>query len=289
MGEPENEEVADALERVGELLEMQGQNPFRVRSYRRAAHTVRDADRSVAEIYRQQGQEGLQELPGIGSGLSGAIGELVETGELGLLRRLESQVSPVQVLQHVPGIGEELAERLHEELGVDTLADLELAAHDGRLEQVEGIGERRAQGVRDALAGMLSRGARRRSRGGPEEAEKAADPPVELVLELDEEYRRKAERDELRRIAPRRFNPEGEAWLPIMNVERGGWDFTVLFSNTARAHELGKTQDWVVFYYSRDGAEDQCTVVTAGSGPLEGRRVVRGREAECRRYYREHD
>lgn len=106
-----------------------------------------------------------------------------------------------------------------------------------------------------------------------------------LLLDVDREYRRKAEAGELRRIAPRRFNPEDEQWLPVMEGERDGWEMRPLFSNTRRAHELGKTRDWVVIYYDRDGEHGQCTVVTATSGPLEGERVVRGREAECREYY----
>jgi len=58
-----------------------------------------------------------------------------------------------------------------------------------------------------------------------------------------------------------------------------------LFSNTARAHELGMTHDWVVVYYERDGHENQCTVVTERRGDLGGQRVVRGREDDCRRHY----
>jgi hypothetical protein len=61
---------------------------------------------------------------------------------------------------------------------------------------------------------------------------------------------------------------------------------TALFSNTALAHELGRTHDWVVIYFGRDGGpEHQRTVVTETRGPLEGRRVVRGREGECREHY----
>jgi hypothetical protein len=56
---------------------------------------------------------------------------------------------------------------------------------------------------------------------------------------------------------------------------------TALFSNTARAHALGRTHDWVVLFYERNGDEGQCTVVTETRGPLAGRRVVRGRESEC--------
>jgi hypothetical protein len=88
-------------------------------------------------------------------------------------------------------------------------------------------------------------------------------------------------------IAPKRFNPEGEAWLPIMHSDCGEWQFTALFSNTARAHDLGKTHDWVVVYYETDGEEGQATVVTETRGVLRNKRVVRGREAECRRYYEE--
>ena len=106
------------------------------------------------------------------------------------------------------------------------------------------------------------------------------------MLDVDAEYRREAAAGRLRKIAPRRFNPSGEAWLPVLHARRGIWDFTVLFSNTARAHDLGRVRDWVVIYYHTDNEpEGQCTVVTETRGPIEGQRVVRGREAECRAYY----
>jgi hypothetical protein len=74
------------------------------------------------------------------------------------------------------------------------------------------------------------------------------------------------------------------SWLPILHTQRGDWHFTALFSNTARAHDLDKTSDWVVLYFHTDhGPEAQRTVVTETSGSLSGRRVVRGREAECAR------
>ena len=105
------------------------------------------------------------------------------------------------------------------------------------------------------------------------------------LLEIDEAYRRRVEQGRLKKIAPKRFNPQGEAWLPIMRTRRQGWDFTVLFSNTALAHQRGKTHDWVVIYYEKDDRQQQCTVVTAERGKPAGRRVVRGRERECRQCY----
>jgi hypothetical protein len=106
-------------------------------------------------------------------------------------------------------------------------------------------------------------------------------PGVELLLEIDREYREKAATGKLPLITPRRFNPAGKAWLPVLHAQRGEWHFTALFSNTARAHELGRTQDWVVIYfYDGDHREGQCTVVTETHGMRAGSRVVRGREQE---------
>jgi len=288
---PSNEEVAEVLDRVADLLEAQDANPWRVRAYRGAATTVRDLERPVAETLAREGREALERLPGIGRSIAAVAAEYATTLRCGLLERLEGQVAPEDLFTTVPGLGEELAARIHRELGVETLEELELAAHDGRLEQVPGIGPRRARGVRDALAGVLSRSARRRARhrrwletrghAPSSEAESPEDrPSVELLLEVDAEYRRRAEVGELRTIAPRRFNPEGRSWLPVWHTEKEGWQLTALYSNTARAHDLGATRDWVVIYWERDGHEDQCTVVTARRGPWAGRRVVRGREHE---------
>ena len=70
-----------------------------------------------------------------------------------------------------------------------------------------------------------------------------------------------------------------------MHARRGERRYTVLFSNTAHAHEAGAIGDWVVLYREDKGASGQWTVVTDQRGPLHGRRIVRGREAECLAYY----
>jgi hypothetical protein len=112
------------------------------------------------------------------------------------------------------------------------------------------------------------------------------EPSVAVLLDVDQEYRSKAAADALPRIAPRRFNPQHVAWLPMLHTRRGRWRISALYSNTALAHELGRTHDWVVLYFHADGGpEAQRTVVTEIDGPLAGKRVVRGREAECRDFY----
>jgi hypothetical protein len=277
---PDNDEIAATFERVADLLAAQDASPWRVRAYRNAAHTCRTVPRPLADIAAEGGRPALDALPAIGRTLSAHILELLRSGRLGFLERLEGQVAPEDLFTTLPGVGDRLAARLHRELGAETLEDLEVAAWDGRLAALPGIGPRRAQALRDSLARVLGAASRRRARAAGARAVPLQRPPVATLLAVDREYREAAAAGRLRRIRPRRFNPTREAWLPVLHVERDGWSLTALYSNTALAHELGRTRDWVVIYAERDGEEDRCTVVTETSGPLRGRRVVRGREGE---------
>ena len=271
----DNESIAEKLLEYADLLEQQDANPYRVGAYRRAARVVATHPEPLTELSAREGAAGLDRLPAIGRSIAHAIEELIESGRWAQLDRLRGQLDPEQRFRSIPGVGPELAAAIHGTLDVETLADLEVAAHDGRLEGVPGIGPRRARMIAAALARMLQR-----RPAHPSSA--AREPPVEILLDVDREYRERAARGELRKIAPRRFNPEGRSWLPILHAQRGDWQLTALFSNTARAHELGRTGDWVVLYYHSDhDAERQCTVVTETHGRRKGQRVVRGREAEC--------
>jgi len=278
-----NARCADRLREAADLLEAQGANPFRVSAYRKAATTVLELPEDLAARVDRDGLPGLEALPNIGRGIAAALLEMVRTGRWTQLERLRGSADPVQLLTAVPGLGHRLAERIHEELQVDTLEGLELAAHDGRLESVPGVGPRRAAAIRASLQTMLSRSRPHRAAPRPDQAD---GPGVAVLLAVDDEYRRKAQAGSLPTIAPRRFNPEGESWLPVLHTVRDGWHFTALYSNTAQAHQLGRTRDWVVLYfYDDEHAEGQHTVVTETHGPLAGLRVVRGREAECRTNY----
>lgn len=143
-------------------------------------------------------------------------------------------------------------------------------------------GAKRLTGVRDALAGRLGRIGQRPA------PNLASAPDIAELLDVDRQYREEAARGSLPRIAPRRFNPRHEAWLPVLHVHSGDYEYTALFSNTARAHELARTRDWVVLYCDGAGAaERQYTVITAERGPLRGQRIVRGREEECLAHYQQ--
>jgi DNA polymerase (family 10) len=274
----ENQEVAAQLREVAALLQAQGANPFRVGAYRKAADTVARLGRPLREIFDAGGRAELEALPNVGAGIAGAIAEMLITGSWSQLARLRGTAEPEKLFLTVPGIGPGLAHAIHEALHADTLQALETAAHDGRLEGVPGVGPRRAAAIRAALASMLGRRIERAAGASKGEA-----LPAATLLEVDREYREGAAAGTLRTIAPKRFNPEGTAWLPVLHTQRGRWHFTALYSNTARAHELGRTRDWVVIYFYDDQhVEGQHTVVTETRGPLAGKRVIRGREDECR-------
>lgn len=274
-----NEQIAQRLDELARILNQQGADIYRVAAWRRAAMSLRRLSEPASQIYALEGVEGLRKLPGVGDRIALAIRNLIVTGKLPMLDRLRGEMDPVEILMSVPGIGRVQAERLHRDLGIDSLEDLEAAAHDGRLGTIEGFGTKRIAGIIDSLASRLGR-------VRPVPAVTTTEVPVEELLDVDREYRESAAAGRLRKIAPRRFNPKGEAWLPVLHTQRGERHYSALFSNTARAHELGKTADWVVIYWDGGAGERQSTVVTAHQGQLRGQRVVRGRETECAEYYK---
>ncbi len=276
---PLNAGIAARFDEVAQLLAEQNANPYRISAYRAAARTIRNWPEPISQLIEEHGVVGLKSLPTIGERLARSAYQLSTTGRLPMLERLRGESDPVELLGSVPGVGPKTARDIHERLGIDTLEELESAAHDGRLEAL-GVGSKRLAGIRDALAGRLGRVGRRSIR------ESAPFPPVAEILDVDRQYREESARGALPRIAPRRFNPRHEDWLSILHTQRGQREYTALYSNTALAHELGRTRDWVVLYFDGESSgERQCTVITAGRGPLRGRRIVRGREAECLAHY----
>ena len=202
---------------------------------------------------------------------------MLTTGRWRFLEHLKGAAEPEKLFRavpgHRPGAGAPVMRRA---LRIDTLEALEAAAYGDRLEsrhRVLGRGAPRwcAPPLPKCWAASAASRLLRRE-----------EPPVDLLLDVDREYRRRAAAGDLVKIAPKRFNPSGEAWLPVLHTVRDDWHFTAIYSNTARAHQLGRMTDWVVIYFHKDRwPEVQRTIVTERSGAHRGRRVVRGREAEC--------
>jgi DNA polymerase (family X) len=267
-----NAEMARRFRRAASLLDAQHADTYRVLAYRHGAEALEELNESAAAIYRRNGLAGLIELPAIGRRLALAIADMVDVGHWRWLDRLEGNTDPEKVLETVPGVGPKLAHRLHTELGIETLEDLERAVYDGRLGRLRGFGDKRWHAARDAVAARLH------SRRDPHR-DLAVDPPchptIDTLLSIDQEYRTKADANQLPTIAPLRFNPTHAHWLPVLHTTRDGHHFTAMFSNTAHAHELGRTSDWVVIFADTPD-EDRWTVVTETRGSNVGKRVVRG-------------
>ena len=277
-----NKEVAKKLRQIAALLEKQNANPFRINAYRRAANTVDTLNVSVQELIEKQGIIGLTTLHGIGQGIARSIYEYIATGKMTRLESLQGESDPIRLFKQIPGVGTKIAHEIYEQLHINTLEALEVAVHNGRLNRLSNIGKNRMESIQVWLEKVLGTRTSQFLALKPTQ-----EPTVTLLLQIDHRYCVAAEQDKLPKIAPKRFNPKGKSWLPILHTSRGDWHFTAMYSNTRRAHELGRTHDWVIiYYYDKDHHhEGQNTVVTETHGKLKSKRVVRGRELECQEYY----
>ena len=125
-----NQDIARRLREVAQLLEDQGANRFRVWAYRAAAETIERLTVPAAVIAEQQGTDGLQSLSGIVVSLARSIHTLVVSGRMPMLDRLRGHMDPDSLLTSIPGIGPSLATRLHNDLHIETLEQLEMAADE---------------------------------------------------------------------------------------------------------------------------------------------------------------
>ena len=150
----ENIEIARIFEDVADLLEMLGASVFRIRAYRAAARTVETLG-TPAESLLKKDRNALEALPGIGKDLAGKIREIIETGELTLLKELAVQI-PESVIQmiRIPGLGPKRAKQIYDQLGIATLAGLEQAAREGRLRALRGWKETMEAKVLQGIADL---------------------------------------------------------------------------------------------------------------------------------------
>ena len=133
-------------------MEIRGDDPFRLRSYRNAAEAIEVWPTSLKEIAEKEGVTGLQEIPGVGKAIAGKVIELLEKGTFDAWERLTAE-TPESVLDltDVPGIGPKTAALLHQRFKVSSLADLKTFVTSGGLEMVDGIGPKTAEKIKEAL------------------------------------------------------------------------------------------------------------------------------------------
>ncbi|MFO7984808.1 MAG: DNA polymerase/3'-5' exonuclease PolX [Desulfatiglandaceae bacterium] len=169
----QNADVADTFNKLADLLDIQGANPFRVRAYRNAARTVTSLPRNVADMINEN--KDLSELAGIGKDLAGKIREIVETGTLFQLQETERETpSELNQLMNVSGLGPKRVKALHQELGIRNLKELKAAAESGKVQNLEGFGQKTEQQILEELQQMNGSQARIKLL----EAEQRAEPLV---------------------------------------------------------------------------------------------------------------
>ena len=148
----DNEAIARRFNRLADLMEIRGDDAFRIRSYRNAADMIETWPTSMEEIAREGGAKALQEIPGVGKAISGKIIELVEKGTFEAWEKLTIE-TPETVLDllSVGGIGRKTAATLHQKFKITSLDDLKKFVAGGGLELVDGIGEKSAERIRKSL------------------------------------------------------------------------------------------------------------------------------------------
>jgi DNA polymerase (family 10) len=194
-----NSDVAEIFNRIADLLEIKGENPFRIRAYRNAARTVGGLSKNVADLVEQEKE--LSRLPGIGKDLADKIKKIVETGSHPLLEKLEKELPPeLPDLMKIQGMGPKKVKVMFEQLGIQSIGDLERAAEEKKIQELPRFGKKAEQNVLDELSRIKKRkGEKERIKVSI--AEQIAKPLVEYLkkedgvedMEVAGSYRRRKE------------------------------------------------------------------------------------------------
>jgi len=147
-----NEEIARRFNRMASLMEVRGEDPFRLRSYRMAAEAIETWPTQMRNIVATEGAAGLQEIPGVGKAIASKIIELIDKGTFDAWERLTAE-TPETVLDllELPGVGPKTAAMLHQKFKIASLDDLRKFVASGGLEMVDGMGPKTAERIRAHL------------------------------------------------------------------------------------------------------------------------------------------
>ncbi len=150
-----NKDVYELFDAIADLMEILGEDRFRILAYRRASQALQAVELPLYEIFQR---DRLHKIDGLSKGMAEKVAELFVTGDIEYYSRLQERM-PVGVreLLRVPHIGPRTAGRLYNELGIAGLTELQLALEQGRLRQIKGIGERTLAGIRDGIAAVSDR------------------------------------------------------------------------------------------------------------------------------------
>lgn len=149
----DNEQIARRFNRMASLMEIRGEDPFRLRSYRMAAEAIETWPIPLRKTAREEGAAGLQEIPGVGKAIAAKILELIEKGTFDAWERLTAETpETVLDLMELPGIGPKTAAMFHQKFKVASLDDLQKFVDGGGFESIAGVGPKTAERIKDSLA-----------------------------------------------------------------------------------------------------------------------------------------
>ena len=147
-----NEEIARRFHRLSALMEIRGDDPFRLRSYRNAAEAIEVWPTPLKEIGEKEGVTGLQEIPGVGKAIAGKVIDLLNRGTFDAWERLVAETPETLLdLTEIPGIGPKTAALLHQRFKVSSVPELKTFVAGGGLDLVDGIGPKTAERIKQAL------------------------------------------------------------------------------------------------------------------------------------------
>jgi len=148
----DNQSIAQKFYRLAALMDIRGDDPFRLRSYRNAAEAIETWPKSLKQIAAEEGIEGLQAIPGVGKAIAGKIIEILDRGTFNAWERIVAE-TPETVLDllEIPGIGPKTAALLHQKFKVSSIDALRKFVKGGGLEMVDGIGPKTAERIKESL------------------------------------------------------------------------------------------------------------------------------------------
>ena len=148
----DNQSIARRFQQLATLMEIRGDDPFRLRSYRNASEAIETWPASVADIAKSEGVPGLQNIPGVGKAIAGKILDLVERGTFDAWEKLTAE-TPATVLEllEIPGVGPKTAALLHTKFKVSSRDELKTFVAGGGLDMVDGIGPKTADRIKSGL------------------------------------------------------------------------------------------------------------------------------------------
>ncbi|HMB40858.1 MAG TPA: DNA polymerase/3'-5' exonuclease PolX [Balneolaceae bacterium] len=175
-----NSDISEILREMADLLEIEGADEFRVRSYRQAARSVENLTENLADKVAEG--EDLTKISDVGESIAGKIEEIVKTGSLKQLEEVKQRVpEELADILNLEGVGPKRAKEIYDELGIDSIEDLETAADNNKIRELEGFGEKTEEKIEDEI----DRQNNRESRTLLARAEEYAEPLLSYLLECE--------------------------------------------------------------------------------------------------------